>query len=89
MKTILFATAVALGLSTGAAFATASPSGDVPTQAKLAFHAETAQQFHSIGTVPAMRGIYSDPSRSNPTGQVEYGPNNTISLFGPSPGGNG
>jgi hypothetical protein len=89
MKTILFASAVALGLSTGAAFATASPSGDVPTQANLAFHAETAQQFHSIGTVPALRGIYSDPSRSNPTGQVEYGPNNTISLFGPSPGGNG
>jgi hypothetical protein len=89
MRTILFASAVALGLSTGAAFATASPSGDVPTQAKLAFHSETAQQFHSFGTVPALRGIYSKPSRSNPTGQVEYGPNNTISLFGPSSGGNG
>jgi hypothetical protein len=89
MKTILFASAVALGLSTGAAFAMASPSGDVPTQAKLAVHAETAQQSHSVGTVPALRGIYSKPSWSNPTGQVEYGPNNTISLFGPSNGGHG
>jgi len=29
------------------------------------------------------------PSRSNPTGQVEYGPHGTISLYAPSNGGVG
>jgi hypothetical protein len=87
MKAILLASAVALGLSTGAAFAAVTPNGDVPAVAKLALRAQTAQQLHSIGTVPAERGIYTDPSWSNPTGQVEYGPHGTISLYAASNGG--
>jgi hypothetical protein len=88
MKTILLASAVALGLSTGAAFAATPPNGNAPTDITLALRAENAQQFHSIGTVPSERGIYTDPSWANPTGQVEYGPNGTISLFATSNGGN-
>ena len=88
MKAILLASAVALGLSTGAAFAAVTPNGNVPAVAKLALRAQTAQQLHSIGTVPAERGLYADPSWSNPTGQVEYGPHGTISLYAASSGGN-
>ena len=87
MKAFLLASAVALGLSTGVAFAATPPNRDAPTGPMLASRAENAQQVHSIGTVPALRGIYVDPSWSNPTGQVEYGPNGTISLFAASGGG--
>jgi hypothetical protein len=89
MKKILLASAVAIWLSIGAVYAATPQNGDVPTGAQLALRAQTAQQLHSIGTVPAVRGIYADPSWSNPTGQVEYGPDGTISLFGSSSGGNG
>jgi hypothetical protein len=87
MKKILLASAVAIGLSMGAVYAATPPNEDVPTGAKPALHAQTMQQLHSIGTVPAVRGIYGDPSWSNPTGEVEYGLNGTISLFAPSSGG--
>jgi hypothetical protein len=89
MKKILLASAVAIGLSIGAVHAATPPNGDVSTGAKLALRAQTTQQLHGIGTVPAVRGIYADPFWSNPTGQVEYGPNGTVSLFAPSSGGNG
>jgi hypothetical protein len=87
MKAILLASAVALGLLTGAAFAATPPNGNASTDITLALRAQTAQQLHSIGTVPAERGRYVDPSWSNPTGQVEYGPHGTISLFAASSGG--
>jgi hypothetical protein len=89
MNKILLASAVEIGLSIGAVYAATPPNGHVPTGARLAMRAQTTQQLHSIGTVPAVRGIYADPSWANPTGQVEYGPNGTISLFAPSSGGNG
>jgi len=89
VKKILLASAVTIGLSIGAVYAATPPNRDVPTGAKPALRAQTTQQLHSIGTVPAVLGIYADPSWSNPTGQVEYGPNGTISLFAPSSGGNG
>ena len=159
MKTMVLAGAVALGLSTGAAFASTSPSGDVSTDATPAriSHTvagagsvlavgprvwaaraprvpppshparpkpprvgggpkspapttmpgtiiprqcekcmpasgiQTTRQFNSIGTVPAARRPYVRrvaPSWSNPTGQVEHGPNGTISLFAPTDNGN-
>jgi hypothetical protein len=91
MKTTLLASAVALGLSTGAAFAAASANGDISTAAKPASGAQTAQQFDSVGTVAPARGRYvapyGTPSWSNPSRQVERGPNGAISLWAPSIGG--
>ena len=92
MKTIVLASTLALGLSTGAAFASTLPSGDVSTDAALASGMQTTQQFSSIGTVPGARHPYVRrvaPSWSNPTGQVEYGPRGTISLFAPTDNGSG
>jgi hypothetical protein len=86
VKKILLASAVTIGLAIGAVYAATPPNRDVPTGAKPALRAQTTQQLHSIGTVPAARGIYANPSSSNPTGKVEYGPNGTISLFPPSNG---
>jgi hypothetical protein len=88
VRKILLASAVSIGLSICAVYAATSPNGDVPTGAKLAVHAQTMQQLHSTGTVPAVRWIYADPSWSHLTGHVESGPNSTISLFAPSSGGN-
>jgi hypothetical protein len=82
MKTILLASAVALALSTGAAYAAPSSNADVSTDTKPASGVQTARQFDSIGSVVA-------PSWSNPTGQVERGPNGAISLFAPTNNGNG
>jgi hypothetical protein len=89
MKIIVLASVVALGLSTGAAFASTLPGGDVSTDAS---GIQTTRQFNSIGTVPAAPRPYVHrvvPSWSNPTGQVERGPNGTISLFAPTDNGNG
>ena len=68
MKKILLASAVSIGLSICAVYAATSPNGDVPTGAKLAVHAQTMQQLHSTGTVPAVRWIYADPAWSHLTG---------------------
>ena len=90
-ETVLLACVVALGLSTGAAFAASSANGVVLTDAKAATGVQTAQRFNSIAAVPAARGHYGSvtPSRSNPTGQVEYSRNGSISLFAPTDNGNG
>ena len=92
MKTIMLASAIALGISTGAAFAATLPSGDVSTHTKPTSGVQITQGLNSIGTAPAARRAYVDsvrPSWSNPTGQVEYGPNGTISLYAPTSNGNG
>ena len=52
MKTIVLAGAVALGLSTGAAFALTSPSGDVSTDATPARISHTVAGAGSVLAVP-------------------------------------
>jgi hypothetical protein len=92
-ETTLLASVVALGLSTGAAFAaSSSPNGGVSAGAKPPVGVQTAQRFNRIAVVPATRDPYVGtvaPSRSNPTGQVEYGANGTISLYAPTDNGGG
>jgi hypothetical protein len=92
-ETILLASVVALGLSTGAAFAaSSSPNGSVSAGAKPPVGVQTAQRFNGIAVVAATRDPYvgtAAPSRSNPTGQVEHGANGAISLYAPTDNGSG
>ena len=87
MRTILLTSAVALGLSTGAALAETLPDGNIPAGAKPAPSAQTAPRLDSIGTVTPARGRYVTRSWSNPTGQVVRGPNCAISLYIPMDNG--
>jgi hypothetical protein len=90
MKANLLASAVALGLSTGAALSASPPNGALSTDAKPAIGGQTAQLRNSMDAVPAGRvpyiGIVAQ-SRSNPTGHVQYGPHGEISLFAPTDNG--
>jgi hypothetical protein len=92
-ETILLASAVALGLSTGASFAaSSSPNVSVSAGAKPPVGVQTAQRFNGIAEVPATRDPYVGtvaPSGSNPTGQVVYGATGTISLYTPTDNGSG
>ena len=92
-ETILLASVVALGLSTGSAFAAlSSANGSVSAGAKPPVGVQTAQRFNGIAIVPATSNPYvvtAAQSRSNPTGQVEHGANGTISLFAPTDNGSG
>ena len=90
MKTVVLASAVALGLSTGAAFATTSTSGDVSTDATPTSCLQTARRFNSVGTLPVARQSHVRrvaPSWSNPTGQLVRGRNGAISLYAPTDNG--
>jgi hypothetical protein len=92
MKAILLAAAVAVGLSSCAAPSASPPKGALSTDAKPATGGDTTQLFRTMDTVPAGRGPYIGivtPSRSNPTGQVQYGPHGEISLFAPTDDGSG
>jgi len=92
-ETILLASVVAFGLSTGAAFAeSSSPNGSVSAGAQPPVGEQTAQRFNRIAVVPATRDPYVGtvaPTRSNPTDQVVYDANGTISLYPPTDNGNG
>jgi hypothetical protein len=92
MKAILLAAAVTLGLSSCAALSASPLKGAVSTDNKPATGGKTTQLFNTMETAPAGRGPYIGivtPSRSNPTGQVQYGPHGEISLFAPTNNGSG
>ena len=76
MKPTLLVTATVLGLATVAA---CTPVSSQPPHDTAAAWAIRAREFHA--RVP--------PTWSNPTGQVTYGPNGTLSLFQASGGGGG
>ncbi len=92
-ETIALASAVVFGLSTGAAFAgSSSPNGSVSAGTQPPVGVQTAQRFNPIAVVLATRDPYVGTvalSRSNPTGQVVYGANGTVSLYPPTDNGNG
>lgn len=88
MKTILFASAVALGLSTGAAFA-ATSGGYIELSAMPATGGQVAQQLANTGASSSGIGSYITQSRPNPTGETEYGPHGAISLWAPDMDGGG
>jgi hypothetical protein len=91
MKTILFAGAMALGLSTGAAFASTSSGGYLDAPAMPAASAQAVQQ-HPANTGEARSGIATyatTRTRPNPTGQTQYGPHGEISLWQPDATGGG
>jgi hypothetical protein len=86
MKTILLATAVALGLSSCAAPATTPWNGDASAATKPPSGVQTAHQAGRFGVFLDLRSPYEGPvtpSWSNPTGEVERGPNGEISLWAP------
>jgi len=87
MKMIMLASAIALGLSTGGAFAATSSNDDAVTTRNQAGDVHTAQQFDSVGTVSTGRTGFATPSWSNPTGRIES--NGTISLYPPDSIGGG
>ena len=86
MKTMLLASAVAFGLSTGAAFAATSPTGSTAMQA---VGAQSTQQLATTGTAGSGFSSYATRSLPNPTGQTVYGRNGAISLWAPDFNGGG
>jgi hypothetical protein len=88
MKNILFASAVALGLSTGAAFA-ATSGGYIESPAMPATDGQVTQQLANTGASNSDIGSYVTQSRPNPTGETEYGTHGAISLWAPDMDGGG
>lgn len=88
MKTMLFASAVALGLSTGAAFA-ATSGGYIESDAMPATSGQVAQQQANTGATSSGIGSYVTRSMPNPTGQTEYGAHGAIALWAPDMVGGG
>jgi len=89
MKTILLASAVALGLSTAATFAASPSGGYVYSPAMPALGGVATQQSANTDTQGPGFGAYITRSRPNPTGQTEYGPQGEISLWAPDLSGGG
>jgi hypothetical protein len=80
MKTVVLASAVALGLSTVGALA-ATPS----FHAMPATGGQSVQQSTTTGTTGAGFSAYATHTLPDPTGQTEYGPHGEISLWAPDP----
>jgi hypothetical protein len=88
MKNILFASAVALALSSGAAFA-ATSGGYIESPAMPATGGQVAQQLANTGASGSGIGSYVTQSRPNPTGETEYGAHGAIALWAPDMDGGG
>jgi hypothetical protein len=84
MKTILLAGAVALGLSSGAAFAATQSNGYLYPGPMPAMGAQATQQSTDTSI-----GLYRAQTRPDPTGQTVYGPHGEISLWAPDLNGGG
>jgi hypothetical protein len=82
MKSILLASAVALGLSSAAAFA--ATDGYLYPGPMPATGPQVTQQSTNTGV-----GLYGTQTRPNPTGQTVYGPHGEISLWAPDSTGGG
>ena len=78
MKSILLASAVALALSSGAAFA--ATDGYLYPGPMPATGAPVTQQSANKNV-----GLYGTQTGSNPTGQTVYGPHGEVSLWDPNP----